>query len=486
MPPGLDRFYAQSLQWGDCANYVTDETSSELYDGKDLKCAKLRVPLDYAKPDGREITVAVLRKQAARQSDRVGSLLLNPGGPGQSGMQAAAAIAADAWDDPLSDRFDLVGFDPRGIGSSEPSVKCLSDAEKDADRLEPPVAGTGPEAVAAVEKENKEYVDKCVANTGPDVLANIGTRDVVKDMDVLRSALGEAKLNYVGFSYGTRIGSAYAEAFPGNVRAMVLDGAIDPNADRVAHAIGQATGFKKAFDAFAASCVTKPDCPLGTDAAKAEAKLDAMLEPLKTKPLDVGSRKLSYSDAVTAIVQCLYGEELWETLEASLDELANGKATVLVKLADHYLGRDTSGKYTNIHDVFTAVHCVDEPPVKDRAVLEDQARRIREGLPRSAFNEDEDFVAALDECAFWPVPNTTSPHELKVAGLPKVLVVSSTGDPATPFESGVRLASALNATLLTVEANSHTAFLSDNDCVNDIGAKYLIDLRQPAEGTKCS
>ncbi|WP_237774465.1 alpha/beta hydrolase [Actinosynnema sp. ALI-1.44] len=485
VPPGLEKFYAQSVKWGDCADYATDEVSSSLYDDADLRCARLRVPLDYAKPDGREITIGLLRKQSAKGADRIGSLVVNPGGPGQSGMSSAAQLAEE-WDDPLAARFDLVGFDPRGVGSSQPAVKCLTDQAKDTDRLTPPVAGTGPEAVAAVEKENKEYVDQCVANTGADVLANIGTRDVVKDMDVLRSVLGDQKLNYLGFSYGTRIGTAYAEAFPGNVRAMVLDGAVDPGADRVASAIGQANGFRKAFAAFAASCAKDGVCPVGTDAAQAEAKLDALLDPLKTKPADGGDRQLSYSDAVTAVLQCLYSEELWDTLEKSLDDLVKGDGEVLMRLADLYLGRGEDGRYSNIHDAFTAVRCVDDPPVKDRAVVEEQTRRIREGLPKSALDDEEDFVAALDECAFWPVPNTSQPHEPKTTGLPQVMVISSTGDPATPYESGVKLAKALSAVLLTVEANSHTAFLGDNKCVNDAGAAYLIELKLPAEGTKCS
>ncbi|MBE1468041.1 pimeloyl-ACP methyl ester carboxylesterase [Kibdelosporangium phytohabitans] len=485
VPPGLEKFYTQPVNWEACAKYATDETSSTLYDDDALRCARLRVPLDYAKPDGREITIGLLRKKTATGAGRIGSLVVNPGGPGQSGMQSAAQLAEE-WDDPLAGRFDLVGFDPRGVGSSEPAVKCLTDKDKDAERLEPPVAGTGPEAVAAIEKENKEYVDKCVANTGAEVLANIGTRDVVKDMDVLRSVLGDQKLNYLGFSYGTRIGTAYAETFPGNVRAMVLDGAVDPNEDRVAGAIGQANGFKKAFDAFAAACVLEPDCALGADAAQAEAKLDAMLEPLKTKPANGGDRLLSYSDAVTAVLQCLYSEQLWDTLNKSLADLVKGDGQVLIQLADLYLGRGEDGKYANIHDAFTAVQCVDDPPVKDRAVVEDQARRIREGLPKSALDDDEAFVAALDECAFWPVPNTSQPHDPKVPGLPKVMVISSTGDPATPYESGVKLAKALSGVLLTVEANSHTAFLGESDCVNDAGAAYLTDLKLPAEGTKCS
>ncbi|MET0234307.1 MAG: alpha/beta hydrolase [Kibdelosporangium sp.] len=484
IPAGLDKFYSQELGWGDCKPYVNDELS-ELSFGRGMECARLKVPVDYAKPGGKEITLGLLRKQAAEPAGRVGALVVNPGGPGQSGMVAAAGMAEQGWEGALAGKFDLVGFDPRGVGASEPKVKCLSDKEKDAERLEPPVDGATAEAVAAIEKENKEFAERCAAGTGVDMLANIGTRDVVKDMDVLRSVLGERKLTYLGFSYGTRIGTAYAEAFPGNVRAMILDGAVAPNEDRVQQVIGQANGFKKAFDSFAASCTKKSACALGTSAADAEAALDRMLDPLKQTPLAVKDRKLSYSDAAIAVIQGLYSEELWPTLEQALTAFARGSGDVLLKLSDFYQGRGDDGRYSSSQDAFTAIRCVDDPPVKDRAVVAEEARRISEGIPKSALDDDEDTAPALGACAFWPVPNTGAPHEPKVPGLPKVLVISSTGDPATPYDAGVNLAKALGAGLLTVEANSHTAFLQDNKCVNDAGAAYLIDLKLPAEGTRC-
>jgi pimeloyl-ACP methyl ester carboxylesterase len=484
IPAGLDKFYAQDVAWGDCKPYVNDEMSELTFKG-DIECARLRVPIDYAKPDGKEITLGLLRKQSEKPAERIGALVINPGGPGQSGMVAAAGMAGEGWTGALAGKFDLVGFDPRGVGASDPQVKCLSDKEKDAERLEAPVEGATPEAVAAIEQDNKEFVERCAKESGADMLANIGTRDVVKDMDVLRSVLGERKLTYLGFSYGTRIGTAYAEAFPGNVRAMILDGAVAPNEDRVQQIIGQANGFKKAFDTFAAACTKKPDCALGSSAADAEAQLDKMLEPLKKTPLAVDDRKLSYSDAAIAVIQGLYSEDLWEPLEQALTQFADGQGDILLKLSDFYQGRDDDGRYSSAQDAFTAIRCVDDPQVKDRAVVADEARRITEGMPKSALGDDEDAAPALGPCAFWPVPSTSAPHEPKVSGLPEVLVISSTGDPATPYEAGVNLAKALGAGLLTVEATTHTAFLQDNKCVDDIGAAYLIDLKQPAAGARC-
>lgn len=484
IPAGLDKFYAQELAWGDCKPYVNDSLSELTFKG-DIECARLRVPIDYAKPDSKEITLGLLRRRSINPAERIGALVTNPGGPGQSGMVAAAGMAGEGWSGALAGKFDLVGFDPRGVGASEPTVKCLSDKEKDDERLEAPVEGATTEAVAAIERENKEFAERCAKESGADMLANIGTRDVVKDMDVLRSVLGERKLTYVGFSYGTRIGTAYAEAFPGNVRAMILDGAVAPNEDRVQQVIGQANGFKKAFDAFAAACTKKPACALGASAADAEAQLDKMLEPLKQNPLAVGNRKMSYSDAAIAVIQGLYSEELWQPLEQALTQFAAGRGDVLLKLSDFYQGRDDDGRYSNSQDAFTAIRCVDDPQVKDRAVVADEARRISEGLPKGALDDDEDTAPALGPCAFWPVPSTSAPHEPKVSGLPEVLVISSTGDPATPYDAGVNLAKALGAGLLTVEATKHTAFLQDNKCVDDIGAAYLIDLKQPATGARC-
>ncbi|GAB3872289.1 hypothetical protein GCM10029964_010420 [Kibdelosporangium lantanae] len=326
-------------------------------------------------------------------------------------MTAAASIAKQDWAGEVAKRFDLVGFDPRGVGSSTPRVRCLSDEEMDAQRLEPPK--DGPDAVAQIEKENKDFADKCARNSGNDLLANLGTRDVVKDMDVLRSVLGEQKLTYLGFSYGTRIGTAYAEAFPNNVRAMVLDGAVDPKADRVASIIGQAKGFQKAFDEFGKDCVTKPNCPLGTNPGGAQEQLKRLLDPLKRQPLPVGDRKLSYSDATTAVAQGMYSDELWDPLRSGLTGLTKHDGTILLRLADLYDGRDDDGKYSGAQDAFTAIRCVDDPPVKDRAAVEDEARRIAAEVPKGFLDDDDDMKPALDSCAFWPAPNTMSPHEPK-------------------------------------------------------------------------
>lgn len=486
VPPGLEKFYGQTLAWEDCGGYAKTENDREAFAGDDLRCARLTVPLDYANPQGDTITVGVLRSPAGEEQRRIGSLLINPGGPGVAGMSAAARLAPTARESELGKRFDFVGFDPRGVGASEPSIECLTDAERDAERAEDDELDSSPAGVAKVEAEAKVYSAKCVqrSDKGSALLANMGSRDVAKDMDVLRSVLGDEKLNYLGYSYGTRIGTTYAETFPGNVRALVLDGALDPDQDPIDELVAQGQGFQKAFDAFTTWCAQRQDCALGRDASQATAAFHTLTRPLGDRPVDLGNgRKLSYSDATTAVVQALYAQQLWEPLNTGLNELKRGRGNILMLLADTYYERGTSGAYSSTQDAFTAIRCVDDPRVTDRDVVEEAQRRYREVAP--FLDDGRPASAALDECAFWPVPNTGEPHLPKVPGLPPTLVISTTGDPATPYQAGVNLAKALGGGLLTYEATQHTIALQGNKCVDDAVTGYLVNLTLPAQGTRC-
>lgn len=470
---GLERFYGQALSWGACQPYATDARSKTLFEREGIQCARMQVPLDYAQPDIGTITVALLRRPATEPGRKVGSLVVNPGGPGGSGM---AHVANMQPNNPVGNRFDVVGFDPRGVGASQPRVQCLTDAERDAQRLRPKG-----ETADAVEADNKFFVEKCAQRSGIDLLRNVGTRDVVRDVDVLRAVLGDKKLTYLGYSYGTRLGTLYAEMFPRNVRAMVLDGAVELNGDKVAASARQAQGFEESFQRFAGWCAQR-DCPIGTDTSTAESKFRQMIEPLKKNPLQVGDRRLSHSDANTAIIQAMYSDRLWETALKGLQELRQNKGTTLLQLADQYLGRAQDGTYSRIQDAFVAIRCVDEPPVKDRATLESNRRRLLELLGNDTVPTDE---TALGPCAFWPAPHTSEPRRPVVKGLPQVLVVSTTGDPATPYQSGVDLAQALGARLLTYNGNQHTAFLAGIGCVDGVGTNYLVDLRLPETDAVC-
>ncbi|MFD6160467.1 alpha/beta hydrolase [Nocardia sp. NPDC060256] len=474
-PAELTKFYTQPVQWGTCTGFGSADDRF----APTAQCARITVPVDYAAPDGPTAQIAVSRIKASGK--KIGSLLMNPGGPGESGL----TMSALGNKSPLAERFDRVGFDPRGVGSSTPAIVCETAKEQDAERAEPQKDNT-PEGIAAAENENRQYADRCTEHTGKAFLANVGTREVVQDLDVMRAALGDAKLSYLGYSYGTKIGSAYAEKFPDHVRALVLDGAIDSSQDPVQESLRQAAGFQKVFDAYAADCTNKPDCPLGTDKTQTVQRFRALVNPLwdKTVPT-TDPRGLNYGDALTGVRQALYTNDLWPVLTLGLSELRDGRGDTLLQLADLYDGRRDDGTYNNTTDAFNAIRCVDDPRISDRGITGRQDMEYRKAAP---FLDDGRGTGAapLDQCTVWPVPNTSEPHRITVTGLPKVVVVSTTEDPATPYQAGVDLASQLGASLLTYKGNRHTIALSGGSaCVDDAVIDYLVDLTDPKPGLTC-
>jgi pimeloyl-ACP methyl ester carboxylesterase len=448
--------------------------------GSDAQCGRLVVPVDYAAPGGDKAELAVVRFPATRA--KIGSLVVNPGGPGGSGVQAVEGMVK-TLPPKLREHFDLVGFDPRGVGKSTPSMRCNSDDENDKERAEPAIDYT-PAGVERIEKEEKEYVQRCIDTLGKQFLANIGTANTVKDLDMLRAALGDDKLTFLGYSYGTFIGAKYAEAYPQHVRAIVLDGAVDPNADPSDERIRQQAGFQRAFNDYATDCAKSADCPLGTDPTKAVEVYHSLVDPLGPKSLPTSDKRgLSHSDAVTGTFEALYSPRLWRVLTRGLAELKAGSGDILLALADHYMGRNAEGRYDGFlsEEVLTAVRCVDQPAMTDHAKAVEEYRRIRELAPFASYGPVTGN-APLGTCAFWPVPPTSQPHRMSVNGLPPTLVVSTTHDPATPYQAGVDLAKQLGSTLVTFEATRHTVALeATSTCVDDIVVRYLIDptLRVP-------
>jgi pimeloyl-ACP methyl ester carboxylesterase len=470
-PPGTP------VQWGPCPPGKADQPP--LPPGGE--CGKLSVPVDYAKSDGDVARLAMVRYRAT--GAKIGTLVMNPGGPGESGIQGAANLLP-TLPPPIRERFDLVGFDPRGVGESTPAVWCNSDADNDRLRADPQV-DYSPEGVEHIEDETRQFVQRCVDKMGKEFLANVGTANVIKDLDAIRTAVGDEKLTYLGYSYGTRIGAAYAESYPQNVRAMVLDGAVDPNADPIEADIRQAAAFQKAFNDYAADCAKDASCPLGTDPTKAVDVYRSMVDPLVEKPAETNDpRGLAYSDALVGTILPLYSPDLWRHLTDGLKELKEGQGNTLLALADLYMGRDAEGHYNNSTDVRVAVNCVDQPPITDRAKVVEEDRRSREVAPFLSYGEFTGH-APMGTCAMWPVPPTSEPHEIKVEGLPPVLVFSTTNDPATPYQAGVDLAKQLGGTLITFEGTQHTVVFQGNKCVDDIAAAYLVDLTLPPPDTRC-
>ncbi len=479
----LSRFYAQELAYGPCADYPSTQTEAELFaTAPRAQCARMDVPLDYRDPDGRSVRIAVMRIPARGESE--GSLVLNTGGPG-AGSTAMAATLATTWADrAATEHFDLVGFDPRGTGASTPAVDCLTDEQLDAGEL--------PGAVPAAEgqwtaTDTRASVQRCADGSGgADVLSRLGTRNVARDMDVLRSVVGDDRLTYFGQSYGTRLGAVYAEMFPDNVRAMLLDGGIDPTtsyADTRTHTFAS---MQRAFDTMAADCVTRADCPLGTDPSRATAVFSGLVRPLVEQPVPSGDgRRLDFNAAVGGVGAGLYDPAAWPAIRAGLAELIDGRGTVLQSLSDSFGGRDENGRWSNFGEANHAINCADE----NRLSVAD-ARALRQRIWEAApfMDPGTGYAGARDGCEHWPgEPTLNVPYATDVTGLPVTLTISITGDPSTPYEGGLAVAEALGGSLLTVVGTQHTvAAAGKNECVNTAVDDYLLDLTPPARGARCT
>jgi pimeloyl-ACP methyl ester carboxylesterase len=470
--------YGQPPVWGSCAEFLGSAAALAT-----AQCGMVSVPVDYAKPEGAQAQLAVIRVPAT--GDRIGALMVNPGGPGASAVDAVAAMAASFGDNEVARRFDLVGFDPRGVGRSTPQVRCRSDAEFDAYRRES-MTDYSPAGVARIEQIYQQVAQGCVARTGLDFLAGVGTASTVRDMDVVRAALGENQINYLGYSYGTELGAKYAEQFGDRVRAMVLDGAVDPSADPVAENVRQLAGFQTAFDDYAADCARSVDCPLGQDPTQFVARYHQLVDPLVQQPGRTSDpRGLGYQDAITGTVNALYTQRYWKFLTSGLLGLQRGTdAGDLLLLADDYQERDSAGHYTNQQDAFTAIRCVDSPYPTDPAVWAEADRQARAAAPFMAYGEFTGF-APRDDCAMWPVPPTSVPHDAVSPGPGKVVVVSTTHDPATPYQAGVDLAREMDASLITFNGTQHTVVFNGDACVDSAVVNFLVASTLPAQNLQC-
>ncbi|MDZ7918256.1 MAG: alpha/beta hydrolase [Rhodococcus sp. (in: high G+C Gram-positive bacteria)] len=480
----VQRFYEQDVTFEPCTGYATTTTDEQLFSSDPtFECARVEVPLDYDNPDGRTAQIALLKAPAT--GSKVGSLLLNSGGPGGPGMSMAATGAVANWaQSPLTERFDLIGFDPRGVGASTPAIDCFTDEEADAGEAYTTVL-TGSRTLS--EDGARQLVQQCSERSGgDDVLEHVGTRDAARDMDILRAALGEETMNYLGQSYGTRLGAVYAEMFPQNVRAMVLDGAIDPAQGTAERRIYQFTNFQKAFDAMAATCAAAPDCPLGTDPSKATENFQNIVRPLIENPIVASDgRTMDFDAAYGAVVAGLYDARVWPVITKGIGELQVGQAETLTKISDVFGGRDADGSYPNFPEALYAINCMDEQRNTPEQEV-DLKRQIQEIAPFTDAGLGPD--GARDPCEFWPAePTLDIPYATDIEGLANTLTISVTGDPSTPYEGGVNLAEAVGGSLLSVDGEQHTvAFGATSPCVNDIVANYLVDLTAPPADARCT
>lgn len=456
-----------------------DGCRDELLTMAALECGTLEVPIDPADPDGGTVELALARQPSTgAPSERIGSLVLNPGGPGGSGLEFLANTAG-AFPEELTDRFDLVSFDPRGVGASDP-VRCLDDEQKDA-QLEGDLSPDTPEERARAQADVEEFRTGC-EERNPDLVEHMSTADVAADLDAIRAAVGDDQLTYMGFSYGTSIGATYATLFPGNVRALVLDGSVSPEPDREAKALVQAAGFEKVFANFVAACNAEPDCALAPDAAAAVESARASLE---TDPVEVtdatGTRTLGPDQFVFGLATALYDESTWSATAQAVADLRDGGAETLLSLVDRQTGRQPDGTYDNATDARTMVNCADanERPSTEEALAAEQ--RIVAAAP--IFGPLTG--TGLDSCTDWPEAANPTPRPTGTGAGP-ILVVGTLGDPATPYEWAQQMAAALEGgALLTYEGDGHTAFFTGGACVQDAVVTYLVDLTLPPDGTSC-
>lgn len=468
VPAALAKFYGQQLDWSGC------EAGAD--------CAELTVPIDYAKPDGATLTVHVLRQRAT--GTKIGSLIVNPGGPGGSG--ADYAMGADRIvGQPVRRAFDIVGFDPRGVGKSRP-LNCLSDSQVDAMLALDPTPDTPAEqdAVLAV---GKTLGDGCVAGGG-DLVAHLSTVEVAKDMDVLRAVLGDQKINYLGKSYGTFIGATYADLFPGNVGRMVLDGAVAPDLTNEEMGLGQAQGFETATRAYVQDCIDRGDCFLGATVDEGMASLRQFFKDLDANPIKSGDPSvpaLTEGWAVLGVAEAMYQNQAWPMLTSALKEAkASGDGKVLMHFADLYAGRRYGGGYdNNLMQVISAVNCLDRPePDATVAAYEAQIPKFAAVAP--TWGPMMAWGAAV--CAKWPVKGRYGPKKISAAGADPIVVVGTTRDPATPYQWAVRLRDQLsNGVLVTYDGDGHTAYMRSNTCVQDPIDAYFTTGTVPKDGLRC-
>lgn len=476
--PGSPDSRTAGPSWTGCDQLIADTS-----DIPTAQCVMLAVPVDYTNPAGAQANLAVLRIPATGQ--RIGSLLINPGGPGASAVDAAAGMGASLRNTPVAEHFDLVGFDPRGVGHSTPQLRCRTDAEFDAYRREPMV-DYSQAGVARIEGLLSQRVQRCVDRMGTDFLANMGTVATARDMDMVRQLLGEEQINYLGYSYGTKLGAAYLEQFGNRVRTMVLDGAVDPSVDPIDANVAQMAGFQVAFNDYAADCARSADCPLGTDPAKSIARYRSLVDPLVVNPArTTDPRGLGYADAVTGTINALYTPQFWKYLTSGLRGLQTGTgADGLLLLADDYQDRDSGGHYGNIQDTFDAVRCVDASVPTDSAAWVAADRRTRQQAPFLSYRDFTGF-APRDVCALWPVPATSAPRAVAPAAPGKAVVVSTTHDPATPYAAGVSLARQLGTPLISYQGTQHTVVFSGSRCVDTAILRYLVNQVTPPNDLRC-
>ncbi|MEU9744098.1 alpha/beta hydrolase [Streptomyces niveus] len=477
---------SQKLDWKACPAPSAAEgggtAPSPLPGGTKWECASMAAPLDYAKPKGATIELALIRAKTSDPGKRLGSLVFNFGGPGGSGVTGLPSFGNDY--DKLRTRYDLVSFDPRGVGRSDP-VECKDDKQLDAYYATDMTPDDAAEEKSYV-NGLKWYAGGCEQKSGK-ALPHVGTVNAARDMELMRQVLGDDKLNYFGISYGTELGGVYAHLYPKSVGRAVFDAVVDPDQSSEQGSLGQAKGFQLALTNFAKDCVSRGDaCKLpGSTPKEIENFVVELLDQLDKKPIaGLGDRKLTETQATNGIAQTLYSKEYWPLLEQGLDEADGGSGALLLVLSDAMNGRNEKGQYSNIQAANAAVNCVDS---KQRYTLAQTKAKLPEF--RKVSPVFGDFLGwGLLGCSEWPVPGEWEKPDVSAPGAAPILVIGNTGDPATPYEGARAMAKALGDGVgveLTYEGQGHGAYNAGSACVQNAVNGYLLDGKVPKAGTVC-
>ncbi|MBO3750388.1 alpha/beta fold hydrolase [Streptosporangiaceae bacterium NEAU-GS5] len=435
-----------------------------------FSCATLKVPLDYTKPNGEQIGIALIRLQAKDKAQRIGSLVFNFGGPGGSGV--TTLLGAGQAFSTLNQRYDLVSFDPRGVERSE-GVHCLRGPA-----LEKWLDAEPSEDTATETKLTKAFSEGCQRLSGR-VLPYVGTINAVRDMERMRAALGDPKLNFFGFSYGTQLGAVYASQFPKNVGRMVLDSAVDPAISSLESSRIQIMGFQHAYEDYLADCV-KQGCALGKDTAAANATILGLLDDLAKQPLNVEGRTVTRETGRTAVAEALYSKLSWPLLTDAISDALKGDGAGLLNLADQFNGRNPDGTYNTLQSSLVAISCAD---TTDRPTIARAEALMRELTPKAPIFASE--AAGAGTCSLWPFPGEDKNHQINATGSNPIVVVGVTGDPATPYQWAQSLTRQLRtATLITLEGEGHGAY-GQSPCVDAAVNNYLLNGTVPAPNLHC-
>jgi pimeloyl-ACP methyl ester carboxylesterase len=465
----LSDYYKQELDWNRC------------YENFD--CATLKVPIDYQAMKTGTFDISVLRYNAQDPKRRIGSLIVNPGGPGASGVDYAYN-AEYIFDPDLTDRYDIVGFDPRGVNRSAP-ISCLTDAQTDASYASDSKVDSTAEFKKAI-AESKDFIAKCEANTNH--LTSYSTANAARDMDLLREALGDEKLNYMGKSYGTYLGALYANLFPDKIGRVVLDGAVDPNISDLEMSKSQAVGFDLALNSFIKDCLSRKNCPLQGDEVQATTQLltiwqSAAITPLPQDRGDGDKRLVTESLLVIGTASALYdSEEGWPELRRAIREALDGYGDTYLKLADQYSGRQPDGSYSNNEfDSGAIIDCLDFADPRSVNQIRKDAAEIAAAAP--AFGPYLAYSGLL--CKYFDAPAPVEVTRTKTET--PIVIIGTTGDPATPYAWAQGLAKVLpNSRLLTFVGDGHTGQGRGNGCVDDAIDAFYLDGELPAQGLRCT